>query len=133
MSLITLEILLAIVTLLLALYLRGQWPLRTMTACMCGIAVVWYLTYSLIHDLCRALPAIVIVGVAELVKSVQAAWASRATGAPSAASEPVRDRPSVPHHRARPTGGPTKPASITASGTSSAPPRWSPLTPGSFT
>jgi hypothetical protein len=34
------EILLTIVTPLLALHLRGQWPLRTVTACVCGIAVL---------------------------------------------------------------------------------------------
>jgi hypothetical protein len=53
--LITFEILLTIVTPLLALDLRGQWPLRTVTACMCGIAVVWYLTYAPIHELSHAL------------------------------------------------------------------------------
>jgi hypothetical protein len=53
--LITFEILLTIVAPLLALYLRGQWPLRTITACMCGIAVLWYLAYAPIHELSHAL------------------------------------------------------------------------------
>ncbi len=37
MLLTTFEILLTIVTPMLALYLRGRWPLRTVTACPCGI------------------------------------------------------------------------------------------------
>ena len=41
----TFGILIIIVTPLLVLYLRGQWPLRTITACLCGIAV-------LLSDLC---------------------------------------------------------------------------------
>jgi hypothetical protein len=60
--LITFEILLTIVTPLLALYLRGQWPLRTVTACLCGIPVVWYLTYAPIHELSHALGTTLVGG-----------------------------------------------------------------------
>ncbi len=49
--LITLEILIAIVTPLLFLYLRGSWPLRTTIPCLLIIPVVWYLTYALLHEL----------------------------------------------------------------------------------
>jgi hypothetical protein len=49
--LITLEILLVIVTPLLFLYLKGNWPLRTIIPCLLSIPVLWYLTYALLHEL----------------------------------------------------------------------------------
>jgi hypothetical protein len=74
MLLTTFEILLTIVTPLLALYLRGQWPLRTITACMCGIAVVWYLTYAPIHELSHALGTVLVGGKVVEIKLIPSFW-----------------------------------------------------------
>ncbi len=49
--LITLEISLVVVAPLLFLYLKGNWPLRTIIPCLVSIPVLWYLTYSLLHEL----------------------------------------------------------------------------------
>ena len=49
--LITFEILLVIVTPLLLLYLNSSWPLRTTILCLLTIPVLWYLTYSPLHEL----------------------------------------------------------------------------------
>lgn len=49
--LITVEILLTVVSPLLILYLRSQWPLRTVIPCLLAIPVLWYLTYAPLHEL----------------------------------------------------------------------------------
>ena len=72
--LITFEILLTIVTPLLALYLGGQWPLRTVTACLCGIPVVWYLTYAPIHELSHALGTTLVGGKIVDIKLIPSFW-----------------------------------------------------------
>jgi hypothetical protein len=74
MLLTTLEILLTIVTPLLALYLRGRWPLRTVTACLCGIAVLWYLAYAPIHELSHALGTTLAGGRVVEVKLIPSFW-----------------------------------------------------------
>jgi len=79
--LITFEILLTIVTPLLVLYLRGRWPLRTVTACLCGIAVVWYLTYAPIHELSHALGAILVGGKVVDIKLIPSFWEGVFAGA----------------------------------------------------
>jgi hypothetical protein len=47
----TLETLLVVVSPLLFLYLKGNWPLRTVIPCLLSIPVLWYLTYALLHEL----------------------------------------------------------------------------------
>lgn len=74
MLLISFEILLTIVTPLLVLYLRGRWPLRTVTACLFGIAAVWYLTYAPIHELSHALGTILVGGRVVDVKLIPSFW-----------------------------------------------------------
>ncbi len=74
MLLTTFEILLTIVTPLLALYLRGRWPLRTVTACLFGIAAVWYLTYAPIHELSHALGTILVGGKVVEIKLIPSFW-----------------------------------------------------------
>lgn len=81
MLLITLEILLTIVTPLLVLYLRGRWPLRTVTACLFGIAAVWYLTYAPIHELSHALGAILVGGQVVDIKLIPSFWEGELAGA----------------------------------------------------
>jgi hypothetical protein len=77
----TFEILLIIVTPLLVLYLRGRWPLRTITACLCGIPVVWYLTYAPIHELSHALGTILVGGKVLDVKLIPSFWEGQFAGA----------------------------------------------------
>jgi hypothetical protein len=74
MLLITFEILLTIVTPLLVLYLRGRWPLRIVTACLCGIPVLWYLTYAPIHELSHALGTTLVGGRVVDVKLIPSFW-----------------------------------------------------------
>jgi hypothetical protein len=69
-----LEILLTIVTPLLALYLRGRWPLRTVTACLFGIAVLWYLTYAPIHELSHAVGTLLVGGRVVDIKLIPSFW-----------------------------------------------------------
>lgn len=70
----TFEILLTIVAPLLALYLRGRWPLGTVTACLCGIPVVWYLTYAPIHELSHALGTVLVGGRVVDIKLIPSFW-----------------------------------------------------------
>lgn len=74
MLLTTFEILLTIVTPLLALYLRGRWPLGAVTACLFGIAAVWYLTYAPIHELSHALGTILVGGRVVDIKLIPSFW-----------------------------------------------------------
>lgn len=70
----TFEILLVIVTPLLVLYLRGRWPLRTVTACLFAIPLVWYLTYAPIHELSHALGTILVGGKVVNIKLIPSFW-----------------------------------------------------------
>jgi len=74
MLLTIIEIILTIVAPLIALYLRGQWRLGTVTACLCGIAVVWYLTYAPIHELSHALGTTLVGGRIVDVKLIPSFW-----------------------------------------------------------
>ncbi len=74
MLLTTFEILLTIVTPLLALYRGGRWPLRTVTACLLVIPVVWYLTYAPIHELSHALATILVGGRVVDIKLIPSFW-----------------------------------------------------------
>ena len=70
----TSEILLVVVTPVLVLDLRGQWPLRIVIACLCAIPVVWYLTYAPIHELSHALGATLVGGRIVDVKLIPSFW-----------------------------------------------------------
>lgn len=74
MLLTTFEILLTIVTPLLALYLRGGWPSRTVAGCMVCIAVVWYLTYAPIHELSHAAATLLAGGRIVDIKLIPSFW-----------------------------------------------------------
>ena len=74
MLLTTFEILLTIVTPLLALYLRGGWPSRTVAGCMVCIAVVWYLTYAPIHELSHGAATLLAGGRVLEVKLIPSFW-----------------------------------------------------------
>jgi hypothetical protein len=68
------EILLTIIAPLLAVYLRGRWTLRTVTACLCGIPLVWYLTYAPIHELSHALGTFLVGGRVVDFKPIPSFW-----------------------------------------------------------
>jgi hypothetical protein len=52
--LITFEILVVVVTPLISLYLKGNWPLRTTIPCVLSIPILWYPTYAPLHELSHA-------------------------------------------------------------------------------
>ena len=70
----TFEILLTIVTPLLALDLRGRWSRRTVTGCLFVIPVVWYLTYAPIHELSHALGTVLVGGRVVEIKLIPSFW-----------------------------------------------------------
>lgn len=48
--LITLEILVVVVSPLILLYQKGNWPLRATTLCLVSIPILWYPTYAPLHE-----------------------------------------------------------------------------------
>lgn len=72
--LITLEILLVIVTPLLFLYLRGNWPLRTIIPCLLSIPILWYLTYSPLHELSHVAGTYLVGGKVIYIKLIPRFW-----------------------------------------------------------
>lgn len=79
--LITLEILLVIVAPLLFLYLRGNWPLRTIIPCLLSIPVLWYLTYALLHELGHVAGTYLVGGKVVDFKLVPRFWLGEFGGA----------------------------------------------------
>jgi len=73
--LITCEILLAVVTPLLILYLKGRWPLRVIVPCLLTIPVLWYLTYALLHELSHVAATYLVGGEVIDHKLVPKFWA----------------------------------------------------------
>ncbi len=74
MLLVTIEILVVIVAPLLILYLTGPWPVRSAIPCLLVIPVLWYLTYSPIHELCHVLGAYSVGGTVTEVKLIPSFW-----------------------------------------------------------
>ena len=71
---ITLEVLMIIVVPLLFLFLRGKWPLKTTIICLFVIPVIWYLTYSPIHELSHALGTYIAGGRVTEYKLIPSFW-----------------------------------------------------------
>jgi hypothetical protein len=71
----TFESLLTIVTPLLILYLRGQWPLRVTVLCVLTLPVLWYLTYSPLHELSHVVGTYLVGGKVTYVKLIPRFWA----------------------------------------------------------
>jgi hypothetical protein len=71
---VTLEILLTIVTPLLFLYLRGTWGLRNIIFCLFVIPVVWYLTYSPLHELSHVAGTYLAGGKVTYIKLIPRFW-----------------------------------------------------------
>ncbi|HNT16723.1 MAG TPA: hypothetical protein PKJ37_02350 [Acidobacteriota bacterium] len=74
MLLVTLEILVLIVAPLLILYLTGRWPMRIAIPCLLVIPVLWYLTYSPIHELSHVLGAYMAGGSVSDIKLIPSFW-----------------------------------------------------------
>lgn len=74
MPLVTLEILVVVVVPLLILYLRGRWPLRIAIPCLLVIPVLWYLTYSPIHELSHVLGTYLVGGSVTQLKLIPSFW-----------------------------------------------------------
>jgi hypothetical protein len=74
MLLVTLEILVVIVAPLLILYLTGRWPMRTVIPCLLVIPVLWYLTYSPIHELSHVLGTWLVGGSVTELKLIPSFW-----------------------------------------------------------
>ena len=74
MLLVTLEILVVVVAPLLFLYLRGEWPLRTVIPCLFVIPVLWYLTYSPLHELSHLVATYLVGGRVVHAKLIPSFW-----------------------------------------------------------
>ncbi len=74
MQLVTLEILVVIVAPLLILYLTGRWPMRIAIPCLLVIPVLWYLTYSPIHELSHVLGTYLVGGSVTELKLIPSFW-----------------------------------------------------------
>ncbi len=74
MLLVTLEILVVIVAPLLILYLAGRWPMRIAIPCLLVIPVLWYLTYSPIHELSHVLGTYLVGGSVTELKLIPSFW-----------------------------------------------------------
>ena len=74
MLLVTLETLVVLVAPLLILYLTGRWPMRITIPCLLVIPVLWYLTYSPIHELSHVLGAYLVGGSVTEIKLIPSFW-----------------------------------------------------------
>ena len=72
--LITLEILLTIVAPLIFLYLKGTSTLRYTVSCLLSLPVVWYLTYSPLHELSHVAGTYLVGGRVTYVKLIPSFW-----------------------------------------------------------
>ena len=72
--LITVEILFVVVAPLLILYIKGRWPLRTIILCLLTIPILWYLTYSPIHELSHIAGTYLVGGKVTLYKLIPSFW-----------------------------------------------------------
>ena len=75
------QILLVVVTPLIVLYLRGNWRLRDITACLCLIPVLWYLTYAPIHEWSHVVGTYLAGGSVTDYKLIPRFWAGEFGGA----------------------------------------------------
>jgi hypothetical protein len=74
LTLITFEVLLIIVIPLIILLLGGKWPLKTIILCLLLIPILWYLTYSPIHELSHALGTFLAGGKVTEYKLIPSFW-----------------------------------------------------------
>jgi hypothetical protein len=70
----TLEILLVIVSPLLILYLRGKWPLDSVIPSLLTTPILWYLTYSVLHELSHVAGTYLVGGTVTDVRLMPRFW-----------------------------------------------------------
>ena len=72
--LVTFEIMLVVVAPLLTLYLKGSWPLRITVPCLLTIPLLWYLTYSPLHELSHVAGTYLVGGKVTSIKIIPSFW-----------------------------------------------------------
>jgi hypothetical protein len=72
--LITFEILFVVDAPLLFLYMKSTWPLRTNILCLVSIPVLWYLTYSPLHELSHIAGTYMVGGTVTYYKLIPRFW-----------------------------------------------------------
>jgi hypothetical protein len=72
--LITIEVLLIVVLPLIVLYLRSSWPLRSVVLCLVTIPVLWYFTYSPLHELSHVAATYLVGGTVTSMKLIPSFW-----------------------------------------------------------
>jgi len=70
----TIEILITIVLPLLALYLKGGWPLRSAVISLLCLPALWYITYAPIHELSHVAGAYLVGGTVTEYKLIPRFW-----------------------------------------------------------
>ena len=59
---------------LLFLYLMGNWPLRTTVPCLLSILILWYLSYSPLHELSHVAATYLVGGQVVDMKLIPSFW-----------------------------------------------------------
>jgi hypothetical protein len=72
--LITIEILLVVVSPLIFLYLKGNWPLRVTIPCLVSIPILWYPTYAPLHELSHIAGTYLVGGTVVDYKLIPRFW-----------------------------------------------------------
>ena len=75
------EILLVVVTPLLVLYLKGNWPLRKVIPPLVIIPVLWYFAYAPLHELSHAAGAYLVGGRVIAYRLIPRFWLGEFAGA----------------------------------------------------
>jgi hypothetical protein len=77
----TCEILLVVVTPLLVLYIKGNWPLRKVIPPLVVIPILWYFTYAPLHELSHAAGLYLVGGKVIDYKLIPRFWLGEFAGA----------------------------------------------------
>ncbi len=73
-TLVTFEIVLVVIAPLLFLYLKASWPLRVIIPCLLSIPLLWYLTYSPLHELSHLVGTYLVGGKVTYIKIIPRFW-----------------------------------------------------------
>ncbi|MCE7980417.1 MAG: hypothetical protein DYG89_04440 [Caldilinea sp. CFX5] len=75
------EILLVVVTPLLVLYIKGNWPLRKVIPSLVIIPILWYFTYAPLHELSHAAGLYLVGGKVIDYRLIPSFWLGEFAGA----------------------------------------------------
>lgn len=75
------EILLVVITPLLVLYIKGNWPLHKVIPSLVSIPILWYFTYAPLHELSHAAGLYLVGGEAVDYKLMPSFWLGEFAGA----------------------------------------------------